>query len=82
MDVFDYRSQLITDTLGVFDGNEDPSDDLPGCFLRLKNLIIMEVHTRWDIAYLEEYAKENMVPRSLSWEVNPQKEDSEIAEWY
>lgn len=23
-----------------------------------------------------------MVPRSLRWKVNPQKEDSEIAEWY
>lgn len=51
-------------------------------FLRLKNLAITEVHTRWDIAYLKEYVKMNMVPRSLRWDVNPQKEDSELAEWF
>lgn len=65
MDVSEYRSQLVIDTLGFFDGNEDPRDDLSGCFLRLKNLTISEVHIRWDIAYLDEYVKENMVPRSL-----------------
>lgn len=59
-----------------------PWDDISGCFLRLKNLTITEVHTRCDIAYPEEYVKENMVPRSLRWEVNPQKEDSEIAKWF
>lgn len=68
--------------MGVFDGKEDPRDDLAGCFLRLKNLTITEVHARWDIAYLEEYIKENMVPRSLRWEVNPQKEDNELGEWF
>lgn len=82
MDIFEYRSQLVIDTTGVFDGREDPSDDLAGCFLRLKNLTVSEVHLRWDIAYLEEYVKVNMVPRSLRWEVNPQKEDNELAEWF
>lgn len=51
MDVFEYRSQL------VIDGNEDPRDDLSGCFLRLKNLTISEVHTTWDIAYLRGTCK-------------------------
>lgn len=82
MDVFDYRAQVVTDTLGVFDGNDDPRDDISGCFLRLKNLTTTEIHTRWDIAYLEEYVRENMVPRSLRWEVNPQKGDNELIEWF
>lgn len=82
MDIFDYRSQTVTNTEGVFDGRDDPRDDLGGCFLKLKNLTITEVHTRWDIAYLEEYVRLNMVPRSLRWDVNPQKEDSELPEWF
>lgn len=80
--IFEYRSQLVTNTVGVFDGNDDPRDDLIGCFLRLKNLTITETHTRWDIAYLEEYVKADMVPRSLRWGVNPQKDDGELAEWF
>lgn len=82
MDIFEYRSQIVTNTEGVFDGIDDPRDDLAGCFLRLENVTIAEVHTRWDIAYLEEYVRLNMAPRSLRWDVNPQKEDSELAEWF
>lgn len=50
--------------------------------MRLKNLTVSETHTQWDIAYLETYVKNNMVPRSLRWEVSPQKGDVLLEDWF
>lgn len=80
-DIFDYRAQYRINIEGLFDGNNEHSEDMVGYFLRIKNLMITEVHTRWDIAFLEKYI-ENMVPRSIRSEVNPQKEDGELKDWY
>lgn len=51
-------------------------------FLRLKNLLVSELHTNWDIAYLEQYVAQKMVPRSLRWEVSPQKGETDLEGWF
>lgn len=50
--------------------------------MRLKNLTTSETHTQWDIAFLETYIREAMVPRSLRWEVPPQKGDPDLEGWF
>lgn len=57
-------------------------NDLGGFFVRLKNLTISEIHTQWDVAFLETYIKSGIFPRSLRWEVRPQKGESELEEWF
>lgn len=60
----------------VLTGTEE--SEIGDMFLRLKNLMVSELHTEWDIAYLEQYISEKLVPRSLWWDVNPQKGDSQL----
>lgn len=50
--------------------------------MRLKNLMVSEIHTQWDIAFLEQYVADSMVPRSLRWEVSPQKGETELQDWF
>lgn len=45
-DIFDYRAQYRINIEGLFDGNNEHSEDMVGYFLRIKNLMITEVHTR------------------------------------
>lgn len=82
MDVFEYRATRVVDTEGVFEIYKEDEGDLSGMFLRLKNLTVSEIHTQWDIAYLETYVKGGMVPRSLRWEVSPQKGDVQLEDWF
>lgn len=72
----------MLNTEGVFESYKEDESDLGGLFTRLKNLLISENHTKWDIAYLESYVKLGMVPRSLRWEVPPQKGDTDLEEWF
>lgn len=44
--------------------------------------MIAELHTQWDIAFLDQYVADSMVPRSLRWDVSPQKGESELAELF
>lgn len=81
MDIFDFRFQHNINTDKVFDGNVEQSDEIGGLFLRLKNLLVSELHTGWDIAYLEQYVTQKMVPRSLRQEVPPQKGDNDLEGW-
>lgn len=76
MDVFEYRSTRTIVKDGVFEVNNEPDSDLGGLFMRLKNLMVAEMHTQWDIAFLDQYVADSMVPRSLSWDVSPQKGES------
>lgn len=78
MDIFEYRASRVVNTEGVFKVYKEDEGDLSGLFTRLKNLTVSETHTQWDIAYLETYVKNNMVPRSLRWEVSPQKRQCPI----
>lgn len=83
MDIFDFRAQRVVDTAGVFDPTPTPLDSgISGLFIRLKNPSASELHTQWDIAFLETYIKEAMVPRSLRWEVCPQKGDLDLEGWF
>lgn len=45
--------------------------------MRLKNLMVSEIHLLWDIAFLEQYFKEHMVPRGLRWDIYPQQDEVE-----
>lgn len=78
MDIFEYRVSKVVNTEGVFQTYKESDGDLNGFFVRLKNLTISEIHTQWDIAFLETYITLNMVPRSLRWEVCPQKGELEL----
>lgn len=82
MDIFDFRSQYTINTEGVFNGEVEQADEVGGLFLRLKNLLTSELHTSWDVAYLEQYISQKMVPRSLRWEVNPQKGEVDLEGWF
>lgn len=76
--IFYFHSQYNINLEGVFDGNIDQRDEIGGIFFRLKKLLVFELHTSWDIAYLEQYVIQKMVPRSLRWEVSPQKGETEL----
>lgn len=81
MDIFDLRARVVN-TEGVFDSTPTaPGSDISGLFMQLKNLLVAEIHTQWDIVFLETYIRSTMVPRSLRWEVCPQKGDTNLAGW-
>lgn len=81
MDVFDYRINRSVNTEGVFTLLKTDTE-IGGLFLRLKNLMVSELHLDWDIAFLEQYSKERMVPRGLRWNVYPQQGDLELEPWF
>ena len=81
MDVFDYRTSRTLNTEGVFTVLKTDSET-GGLFMRLKNIMTSELHLQWDIAFLEQYVKENMVPRGLRWDVHPQQGDPDLESWY
>lgn len=82
MDIFEFRAKRVVDTSGVFDSTPMALDSgISGLFTRLKNLTTSEMHTQWDIAFLETYIREAMVPRSLRWEVPPQQGDPDLEGW-
>lgn len=56
--------------------------ELGGLFLRLKNIMSSELHLQWDVAFLEQYVSERMVPRSLRWDVHPPQGEPEVDSWY
>lgn len=39
--------------------------------------MVTELHLEWDIASLEQYIKDCMVPTGLQWDVHPQQGDPE-----
>lgn len=82
MDIFEYRVSHKLNLEGTFNTQREPSDDLGGLFLRLKNLLTTELHTQWDLAFFEKYILEGMVPRSLRWEVAPQSDITDHVEWF
>lgn len=81
MDVFEYRTARSLNTEGVFT-NTNPNSEMSGIFIRLKNLMISELHLQWDTAFLEQYIKEQMVPRGLRWDIHPQQDELDLESWY
>lgn len=72
MDIFEYRSQNIRDLSINFEShlNMDPkAEDLEFIFRGLEKLLIKEISTLWDIAALEHYISENMIPQGLRWQL-------------
>lgn len=82
MDVFEYRSSRTVNKNGVFKAKGELEGDLGGLFMRLKNLMISEIHTQRDIAFLEQHVTDSMVPRSLRWDVSPQRDELELEDWF
>ena len=82
MDIFEFRATRVVNTEGVFETFKEGDNDLGGLFMRLKNLTIAELHTQWDIVFLDTYIKHLMVPRSLRWELAPHKGDNDLEGWY
>lgn len=82
MDVFDYRSSRVIAKDGIFEIGDAPVSDISGMFMRLKNLMVSEIHTQWDILFLAQYVTDSMVPRSLRWEVSPQKGETDFQDWF
>lgn len=64
MDVYDYRTSRSVNSEGVFVILSGDSK-VGGLFMRLKNLMVSELHLEWDIAFLKQYSKERMVARGL-----------------
>lgn len=81
MDIFEYRTSRSFNTQGVFISNTVDSE-ISGLFVRLKNLMVSELHLQWDIAFLEQYTKEQMVPRGLRWDIYPQQGELDVDLWY
>lgn len=50
--------------------------------MRLKNVLIAELHATWDIVFLERDLKEKIIPRSLRWHVYPDRGDVELGECF
>lgn len=76
MDIFEFRASKVVNVEGVFEAYKEDENELGGIFM------IYENHTKWDIAYLETYIKHSMVPRSLRWDIAPQRGDTELKGWF
>lgn len=63
--IFDYYKNRKINHDEVFDQTSSEVDGIRGIFMRLKNVLIAELHATWDIVFLERYLKEQMIPRSL-----------------
>lgn len=81
MDIFDYRTTRSVKTDGVFT-SVGQDTEMSGMFLRLKNLMTIEIHLQWDTAFLEKNVKEQMVPRGLRWDAAPQQGDPDLESWF
>lgn len=82
MGIFEFRATRVVNTDGVFEPFKNGDSDIGGLFVRLKNLVVSEIHTQWDIAFLETYVKKHMVPRSLRWDVGSQRGENDLEGWY
>ncbi|XP_073465174.1 NACHT, LRR and PYD domains-containing protein 3-like [Aquarana catesbeiana] len=63
----------------------DCDEDYTGTFKNLENLLEKQIKTWWDVFTFEHYLRENLIFRSLRWEVAPQdglNEQVFIDEWY
>lgn len=83
MDIFEFRNSRSLNLKDVFDNVEVQQNlDIGGLFVRLKNLVISEVHGHWDVAFLEKYLDDVMVPRSLRFEITPQEDEIDLLGWF
>lgn len=72
MDIFEFRTQNIRDLPINFESqlNMNPEmEDLEFIFKGLEKLMIKEISILWDIAALEHYIAEQMIPQGLRWQL-------------
>lgn len=81
MDIFDYRASRVVNTEGVFVATSTDTE-IGGLFLRLKNIMVSELHLQWDLVFLEQYVSEGMIPRSLRWDIHPQQGETDLDSWF
>lgn len=74
MDALQFLSSRNIDINNVFTINEQTTAqaNFKGAINALGNVLEKQVRTWWDICTLEQYMKENIIFRSLRWEVVPQ----------
>lgn len=82
--MYSKQSERKTNHSGVFYHESEDQSDLRGTFMCLKNYMVTLIQTQWDIVFLEQYLKEAMIPRSLRWNVFPEKynSDNELKDWF
>lgn len=81
MDVFVYRASHKVNTEGVFVATGSDTE-IGGLFLRMKNGMTTELHLQWDLVFLQQDISEQMVPRSLRWEVETQQGETDLDSWF
>ena len=74
MDSINFLSNRLLNMDSIFtnDGGGDDELDFNSLLSTLSNTLEKQVRTWWDIATFEHYLKENIIMRSLRWEVSPQ----------
>lgn len=75
MESINFLSNRQMDPQCFFSFNQEVTEhdeDYTGMFKALDNLLEKQVKTWWDVFTFEHYKKENLIFRSLRWEVSPQ----------
>lgn len=80
MDIFDYWKGRKAISSNVLAEEQNGPSDHRGTFMHLKTTMTTQIHIQWDILFLEQYVKDSMIPRSLGWNVFPEKNDEELGE--
>lgn len=86
MDIFGYMSNRNIDLTGIFSQQQvNNTQDMNGLFKQLRHSLEKQLRVWWDIATLETYIGENMTPRRLRWDLNPNDNLNDVTlmeEWY
>lgn len=75
MDGNNFLSNISFDAKSVFSANQTISDNDEDCstlFKMLENTLEKQVKTWWDVFTFEHYLRQNLIFRSIRWEVAPQ----------
>lgn len=75
MDAFNFLSNRQLNPESIFSSNliiTDCEEDFSGMLKTIDNLLEKQIKTWWDVFMFEHYCKENLIFRSLRWEVPPQ----------
>lgn len=87
MDPFNYLLNRQMDPECVFSSNHEMADceeDFSGTLKTLDNPLEKQIKVWWDVFTFEHYQKENLIFRSLRWEVSPQdglNDQQYVDEW-
>lgn len=75
MDAINFLSNRQMNPEDIFSTSQtmtECEEDVSGSLKNLENLLEKQVKTWWDIFTFKHYEKENLIFRSLRWEVSPQ----------